>query len=76
MSYEKGDQKMRLYNWDSSGGVASSSSSNFQGVAVERVNKLLGSDVALNSKFKMLYRSWMSDVLGYQEKSSTETVTG
>ena len=42
----------------------------------ERVNKLLGSEVAINSKFKMLYRSWVSDVLGYLEKSNTETVTG
>ena len=69
-------KEIRKWGWDSSGGVTSSGSSNFQGVAVERVNKLLGSDVDINSKFKVLYRSWISDVLGYQEKSNTETVTG
>ena len=42
----------------------------------ESVNKLLGIEVAINSKFRMLHRSWGTDGLGYQEKSNTETVTG
>lgn len=54
--------------------MASSSSRYFRVWQWETVNKLLGSEVAINSKCKMFYRSWVSDILGYQEKSNTETV--
>lgn len=56
---------MKLENLDFRGGTTSSSCSNFQGMAMGEsnretvVNKLLGNEVSINSKFKMC-SSWES----------------